>query len=165
MDRGRAPRADRGGRRGLKRLGGRGGDIDETYATDRQGDDDRRADGRAAARRLHGVLRPRPADRSAHPRTGEAGRAGSVAGDPARAPAHPCRLRRRLQRCTARGRARPDRAAPWWRRRSARTCIQGHRPQLAIGQCLRAAQRAALRHPRPDRARQRFLRACLRAGA
>ena len=43
--------------------------------------------------------------------------------------------------------------------------IRGHHPQLARGQRLRAAERPALRHPRPRRARQRQLRARLGAGA
>ena len=43
--------------------------------------------------------------------------------------------------------------------------VPGHHPQLAGGQRLRAAERPALRHARPDRARQRQLRARLGAGA
>ena len=49
--------------------------------------------------------------------------------------------------------------------RAAGAEIRGHHPQLARGQRLRAAERPALRHPRPRRACQRQLRARLGAGA
>ena len=91
---------------------------------------------------------------------------GAAIGDPARASAHPCRLQRRLRGCQARS-ACSTRRSQKLVAASERPDMQlpRHHPQLAGGQRLRAADRTALRHARPDRARQRHLRARLGAVA
>ena len=84
---------------------------------------------------------------------------------PARAPAHPRRLWRRLRGLAARGRGHHHGQPPGRRLRAAGPHLQGDDPQLARRQRLRAADRPALRHARPARARQRQCRARLRAVA
>ena len=58
-----------------------------------------------------------------------------------------------------------DRRQAGRRLRAAGPKYQRHHPQFAGDQRLRAADRPALRHARPDRARQRQLRTCLGAVA
>ena len=118
---------------------------------------------RAAARRLLDARASDRRDSVPAPLPQQAGRA--VAGPAARAPAHPRRLWRRLRGRAAAGHARQDRREAGGGVRAAGPEVPGHHPQLARGQRLRAADRPALRHPRPDRARQRQLRARLGAGA
>ncbi len=67
-------------------------------------------------------------------------------------------LWRRLRRSAAAGHGRAIGRTPGGGIAAARPALQGHHPQFGIGQCLRAADRPALRHARLDRAGQRRVR-------